>query len=112
VFGWREWLETALPVQARYADGEAAVVGGERIWYVGCQGDAAFTASLMRTAARRAGLVTRILPTGVRLRRRGSLQFAFNYGASIQNLPVGPAASFLVGSAKIKPHDLAIWRSE
>ncbi|MBD8548560.1 beta-galactosidase [Sphingomonas sp. CFBP 8760] len=108
--GWREWLDTALPVLARYDDGEAAVVGSERRWYVGCRGDATFTRALMKAACVKAGLTILPLPDHVRLRRRGDLQFAFNYGPQPWNAPVD-AGPFLLGGRRVEPCSLAIWRA-
>lgn len=111
VADWRETLETDLPVLARYEDDQAAaVVGGKRAWYVGCQGDAAFLSSLMQTAARHAGIETKILPDSVRLRRRGKFTFAFNYGPGGWNAPVPDGSTFLLGGPMLGPADLAIWK--
>lgn len=109
--GWREWLETSLPTRARYAEnGAPAIVGGERAWYVGCQGDQTFTRSLMAAAARQAGLETLELPDHVRLKRRGELTFAFNYGAEPWTLPFAPGA-FLLGGKTVPTHGVSAWRT-
>lgn len=107
--GWREWIETGLPVLAKYADGEAAVVGNANLWYVGCTGDQAFTRSLMQAALKVAGIRTTELPDTVRLRRRGGVQFAFNYGAEAWLAPAS-AQQFLLGARKVEPYSLAVWR--
>jgi beta-galactosidase len=107
--GWREWLETDLPVLARYADGEAAVVGTGKLWYVGCTGDGTFTRSLMTAALGAAGLPASELPDTVRLRRRGNVQFAFNYGAQAWQAPAS-AQQFLLGAREVAPYSLAAWR--
>ncbi|MDO6414943.1 beta-galactosidase [Sphingomonas sp. BIUV-7] len=107
--GWREWLETALPVLAHYDDGEAAVMGSARIWYVGCQGDAAFTGSLLKTASNRAGLKTYDLPDGVRLQRRGALTFALNYGPRSWTIPEA-RRRFVLGGKLVGPQQVSAWR--
>ncbi|SEK00519.1 beta-galactosidase [Sphingobium sp. AP50] len=106
---WREWLDTKLPVKARYEDGESAVVGTDTAWYVGCQGDRDFTVALMRNAARQAGLSTHPLPDHVRMRQRGDLQFAFNYGPDAWTIP-DPKPALLLGQRTLAPYDVAIWR--
>lgn len=107
--GWREWLESSLPVLARYPDGEAALVGSDKIWYVGCTGDRDFTRSLMKAALNAASLRGSALPDTVRLRRRGDVQFAFNYGEKAWRAPAS-ASQFLLGGPEIGPYSLAAWR--
>lgn len=107
--GWRESLETSLPVLARYSDGEAAVVGSDRLWYVGCTGDQAFTRSLMKAALHTAGLQANQLPDTVRLRRRGNVQFAFNYGSAPWAAPAS-IQRFLLGERTVQPYSLAVWQ--
>lgn len=55
-----------------------------------------------------AGLVTERLPDHVRLRRRGELTFAFNYGEEAWE---GPEAEYVLGTRHIGPQSLAAWRS-
>jgi len=62
----------------------------------------------MALAAARAGLDTLPLPEGVRIRRRGDLTFAFNYGGEVWKGPKG--ASYLLGGRKVGPQSLAVWR--
>jgi beta-galactosidase len=50
-----------------------------------------------------------MLPEGVRLRRRGTLTFAFNYGDEVWQAPSG--SSFLLGGPEVGPSEVAIWRS-
>ncbi len=106
---WREWIQSTLPVIAQYGDGGPAVVGNKRVWYVGCEGDEPLTLSLMRSAARSVGIATIDLPDGVRLRRRGNLTFAFNYGPGTWSVPVEPSR-VMVGASRILPQSLAVWR--
>jgi beta-galactosidase len=66
----------------------------------------------MRFAAKRAGLGTYDLAADFRIRRRGGLTFAFNYGPETIEAPVSSKlVPFLIGSRSVKPHDLAIWRN-
>jgi beta-galactosidase len=107
---WREMLESRAPVLARYDDGGAAIVGTKRLWYVGCDGDLAFTRSMLREAALEAGLPLRELPDGIRLKRRGDVTFAFNYTDTPWPIP-DTARAWLVGGPVLGSRDLAIWRN-
>ena len=62
----------------------------------------------MKRAVADAGLAPRELPEAVRLRRRGGVTFAFNYGNQPWNAPAG--AEYLIGGPTVGPQDLAAWR--
>ena len=100
---WREWLDTALPVRARFADGSPALVGQEHRLYLGCWPDPQLLAALMRRVIRGG----ESLPDSVRLRRRGDLTFAFNYGDTPWT---APGSDFILGDANVAPQSLAVWR--
>ena len=100
---WREWLDTALPVRARFADGYPALVGDERRLYLGCWPDATLLAALVELLLPE----TPALPDTIRLRRRGDLTFAFNYGETAWQAPAG---RFVLGGPEVAPRSLAAWR--
>jgi beta-galactosidase len=104
---WREHVESRADALARFADGKPAIVAAGRHVYAAGWPDAELGASLMRWITKAAGLATIDLPEAVRLRRRGDLTFAFNYGDS----PWKPPASggFLLGGPNVDPQDLAAW---
>ncbi len=109
---WREFLETDADVLARVEDGGAAVVrSGSRIYVAGWP-QPALLAGVLRDAVARAGLATTDLPPGVRLRRRGRLRFAFNYGPDPWVVPVARGTEFLLGGAALPAQDVACWREE
>jgi beta-galactosidase len=107
---WREWLTTALPALASFADGTPALVQSGSRYYLGCWPDEdLLAATLEHLLVRHAGLPAIPLPPQVRLRRRGDLTFAFNYGPEPWQ---GPAdADYLLGGPSLPPQDLACWRS-
>jgi beta-galactosidase len=109
---WRERIEltATAEIEARFEDGEPALVRAGRRSYLACWPDAALLANVMRTIATRAGLATEPLPDGVRLRRRGDLTFAFNYGDDIYLAPA-PASRFILGGPRVAPSEVAIWRA-
>ena len=108
---WRERIELTGPaeVDARFEDGDPALVRAGRWSYLACWPDALLLANVMRAIAARAGLAVETLPEGVRLRRRGDLTFAFNYGDEIYVAPA-PASRFVLGGRGVGPSEVAIWR--
>ena len=57
-----------------------------------------------------AGLKPERVPKGLRLRRRGDLDFAFNFADQVSEVPAPATAHFLLGSREIQPGEVAIWR--
>jgi beta-galactosidase len=108
---WRERIEVtgAAEIDARFEDGDPALVRAGRWSYLACWPDALLLANVMRQIAARAGLAVEALPEGVRLRRRGDLTFAFNDGDDIYAVPA-PASRFLLGGPRVGPSEVAIWR--
>jgi beta-galactosidase len=104
---WLEHIETEARVLARFADGWPALVAEGRNHYLGLWPDAAALSSLMSCVARKAGLATLALPEGVRLRRRGDLVFAFNYG--LEPWPAPFAAAPILGDAAVAPRSYSGW---
>ena len=108
---WREWVETGGDVLAAFDDGSPAVVSGPRSVYVAGLPDADLLAAIMGHALDGVdGALASPLPRGVRLRRRGALQFAFNYGPDVWDAPVAEDAAMLLGQARLNPQTLACWR--
>jgi beta-galactosidase len=78
---WREFVTpTEAEVVARTEDGQAALTRRSGAHYLAGSPDKALTARLVGRLAREAGLDFTPLPQGLRLRRRGDMIFAFNYG--------------------------------
>jgi beta-galactosidase len=107
---WREWLETGLPALARFADGTPALVQAGSRLYLACWPDADLLAcALEHLLVRQAELPVVRLPEPVRLRRRGALTFAFNYGPDPWECP---AADRVLGAGPaLAAQDVACWRS-
>lgn len=108
---WQEWLEPRDGAEcvARFADDGAAVIRHGHVLYCGAWADEPFLSSLVRHALHDiAGLPIVELPAGIRLRRRGSLCFAFNYGDEPWSIPGSPALLF--GSDPLAPQDVTCWR--
>jgi beta-galactosidase len=106
---WRETLEMGsdVEIEARFADATPASVKQGRVRYLAAWFDAGLQTALLRRAAVAAGLAVTDLPDAVRLRRRGDLLFAFNYGDRPHELRV-PQAQWLVGRGRLPAYGVAI----
>lgn len=108
---WRDVLDAPDPLQvdARYADGHAALVRHGRTRLVSGWLDDAGLDAVMSAAAHDAGLHLVVLPEGLRLRRRGRLQFAIHFGDRPVRVPAPPGARFLLGGPELPPAGVAAW---
>ncbi|HYD99591.1 MAG TPA: beta-galactosidase, partial [Alphaproteobacteria bacterium] len=107
---WREHVETDLKPLSLFADGSGALYRHGRAFYMAGWPDRALLDGTLRMLADEAGLPALRLPEGIRLRRRGGLAFAFNFGASAQSLPVPHGTRFVLGGPQLAPQDVAAWR--
>jgi len=105
---WRELLETRARTMATFADGAPAVVVNDNYLYLACWADARALRSLMALLCRKAGLRTVALPAEARLRRRGDLVFAFNYGETPWPAPFDGEP--LLGTSSVAPRGFSVWR--
>ncbi|CAB3749662.1 beta-galactosidase [Paraburkholderia humisilvae] len=108
---WREHLETreGLDVLARFDDGWPAVVARHHVRYASAWFDTALHRALLAGAARDAGLPVTYLPHGLRMRRRGDVTFAFNFGASAIEAPAPHRARFVLGQRMLGTADVCAW---
>lgn len=105
---WREYVDAVdCDVVARFANDDPAVTVKGNAWSLACWPDEPLLQSLMKTLTERADIETLPVPDFIRLRRRGSLVFAFNYGTEDWTLPSGVTP--LLGARSVAPQDIAIW---
>jgi beta-galactosidase len=68
---------------------------------------------VLRPLVRAAGLEPLDLPADLRVRRRGGLRFAFNFGPETidlaAHLPIGEATAFRLGSRHLPSACVAAW---
>ena len=109
---WRDLIETEAGVEilARFSDQHPAVVRYRRLHYLASVFDTDFTLTMLQRVAYQAGLSAQRLAPGLRISRRGELQFAVNYSNVVCQLPVREHAEFLVGSRDLAPQGVAIYR--
>jgi beta-galactosidase len=108
---WRDALETGgAEILATFDNGNAALIAADNHHYLACWPDAALLGSLIAFITNKAGVKTSELPDGVRIRRRGDLLFAFNYGTTSWKLPM--AGEVVLGSRDMKPQQVTILREK
>jgi beta-galactosidase len=111
---WIEHVETALPVRAADAGGQPLWFGTEGLHYVAGWPDRILMAAVLKAALADAVLQAIPLPDGVRIRRRGPLALAFNYGSESVDLgglaPAPESPSWRLGTARLPAAGVAAWR--
>ncbi|QCJ00381.1 beta-galactosidase [Agrobacterium larrymoorei] len=104
---WRETVQTSADVLARFGNGDPALTEKDNMLYLACWADEALLSSVLALAADKAKLKTMPLPATIRIRRRGNMVFAFNYGTEAWTLPEG--AEPVLGSSELQPQQVAAW---
>ena len=116
IFQSRLWCEdlsvATATIEAVYQENRPALVRNGRCLYLATVTDDAFLRRLLGDLLKEREIVTNELPEDVRMMRRGSVNFAFNYGTASYTLDVAPGAHFFAGSAELPPRGFAIWRNE
>jgi beta-galactosidase len=103
---------------AKYADqfyaGAAAVIQnryqGGMVTYCGVFGEEAFTNALAERIATQAKLAVTPLPARVHLLRRGAYRILLNYTTGIVDAPAPARTRFVVGTRKVEPAGVAVWK--
>ena len=109
---WRETIDAgSCEVLGRYENGTPAFVRNGRAHYLATLTDDAALTAVLTAMAAEVGLPIAPVDGGLRLRRRGPLTFAINYGDKPVTASAPEAATFLLGSRNVGPRDLAIWRT-
>ncbi|WP_116139094.1 beta-galactosidase [Trinickia diaoshuihuensis] len=111
---WREHVQpgAGTEVLVRFDDGLPALLRRERVTYMAACFDRALLGAAIAKCLRDAGIDVSPLPEGLRLRRRGAVRFAINYGDREQRVPAPSGARFLLGSSVVGPIDVAAWIEE
>ena len=105
---WLEHVETTADVLARFDNGTPALIAHGKRHYIACWPEEDLLFAVVRLLCKAAGLQRMELPEHIRLRRRGNMVFAFNYGPDTYTLPQG--IDYVLGSAQLKAYDVAVWR--
>lgn len=104
---WREYVSTDGDVLAQFANGDPALSAKDNHYYLACWPDETLMTSVAEQLAKKADLATISLPEHIRLRKRGNLVFALNYGTENWTCPA--TEGFVLGEQTLKPQAVSVW---
>ncbi len=104
---WQEYVEASGEILGRFENGSAALTRNNNHFYLAGWPEADLLSSVLALITSEAGVATCKLPDHIRLRRRGNLTFAFNYGNEDWKTP-GKGA-FVLGGAIIPAQGISAW---
>lgn len=108
---WLEHVETALAPVASRENGGGFLYRHERVLYLTTVPDHGFLAALFRSLLSETGVPSTPLDPDIRLRRRGELVYAFNYGPEPRDLSAySRGAAFVLGREFLEAAGVAAWR--
>jgi beta-galactosidase len=108
---WREHVRANgdTRVVARFDDAWPALLTHGKVRYVAGWLSHELHRLVLRQAAHDAGLDPQLLADGLRIRRRGGLTFAFNFGAQPVQAPAPANATFVLGESRLNTGDVCVW---
>ena len=109
---WREHVRANgdTRVDAQFEDTWPAVLSHGRVRYVAAWLSHELHRAVLEQAAKEAGINTQLLAEGLRVRRRGDLTFAFNFGEQQVQAPASVNATFVLGQRQLGAGDVCAWR--
>ncbi|MFL9964507.1 beta-galactosidase [Paraburkholderia sediminicola] len=109
---WREHVRAngETRVTAQFDDAWPALLTHGKLRYVAGWLSHALHRTVLQQAARDAGIDTQLLADGLRIRRRGGLTFAFNFGPQTVHAPAPAHASFVLGEPRLNTGDVCVWQ--
>lgn len=109
---WREHVRAnrETRVAARFDDAWPALLAHGKVRYVAGWLSHALHRTVLQQAAQDAGIETQLLADGLRMRRRGGLTFAFNFGAQPVEVPAPVHATFVLGQPRLDTGDVCVWQ--
>ncbi|MEM8547036.1 MAG: beta-galactosidase, partial [Pseudomonadota bacterium] len=109
---WHEWLESSsADILATCEDGSPALLRKGRACYLTTLPDTAWWTALVEFLCEELGIHGQRLPDTLRLRQRGPLTFALNYGDTPCQVPHPDSAEWILGGPDLAPRDVAVWRT-
>jgi beta-galactosidase len=109
---WREWIASDVLPVARFDDGDGALYEAEGLHWIAFWPTVGFLVDYFEELCRRVEIPTVRLPPSLRLRRRGDLVFAFQYGDDVPRLPVPADTPLLLGSRDVGGPSVVAWRPD
>ena len=115
VHHWLEQIETSLEPEISLKSGQGICFREGKRRYIAGWPDPALWDRILSTMAVEAGLAITPLPETLRLRRLGTLCFAFNYGtepfALHDALPDAVQFDYVIGGVQLPEAGVAVWRA-
>ncbi len=112
---WLEHVETDLPALARTGSGHGIWFEAGRFTYLAAWPCPDLLDAVLRPLVRAAGLDPLDLPADLRVRRRGGLRFAFNFGPDTIDLArhalVSDTTRFRIGARHVASAGVAAWEA-
>jgi beta-galactosidase len=105
---WLEHIETSGEVLARFEAGTPAFTAKNKRHYLACWPDETLLAAVIARVCTEAGLKRTELPPHIRMRKRGDVTFAFNYGP--ESFALVGTKNYLLGGAMLEAQGVAAWR--
>ncbi len=103
---WIEHVETTAHVLAKNVAGWPMLMAKGNHHYLACWPDEKLLAAVMKLVTAKAKLKAMALPEHIRIRRRGNLLFAFNYGTRAWTLPTKGKA--MLGKTRVPPQGVVV----
>jgi beta-galactosidase len=104
---WMETIETSAKVLAKFENGSPALIANKKHHYIACWPREDLLFSVMKIICKTAGLTRSELPVHIRTRKRGNLNFAFNYGPAAFTLK--GKKKYVLGGAKLPAYGVSAW---
>lgn len=111
---WLDHMDTPLTPIAVSEDGHPLAVTNDRVTYLAACFNKEGLGMVFTQALKKAGVALTSVPADLRLRRRGNMTYAFNYGTrtiSLKNIAPDGAA-YILGQEDLNPADVACWQSK
>jgi len=105
---WREKVSSEIKAAATFPDGWGFHYVKNNNHYLNACLDDCSLLKFIEARLSEAGVKTTSCSEGVRLKRMGSLVFAFNYGPDTVTLE--NTNDYLIGSAELSPADVSVWK--
>ena len=109
---WAETIEAGegADVLAAFSSGGPALVRKAKRFYFAAWPTRELAMDLAQHVLDEAQVATIVLPEDVRVRRRGGITFAFNYGSDSRAAPSDASAHYVSGGPTIDSHNFSAWK--
>jgi beta-galactosidase len=110
---WSERMElsTGANVQGNSSEGEPVIVESKGRYYIGVWPTRELASDVVSHVLEEAGISATRLEEDVRIRRRGGITFAFNFGIDSCPTPAPAGAHYVLGGQTISPRNLSAWKT-